>query len=109
MYHFRLQRTDGTPADPLTLRTAVPTWNPGDTIPLSARRLGEMSAGQSPLGASPYVCDGGSLPLDPRYVVFPHSRQRLYGDVRRSWRFSHRWPIGHLQKHRKCDALTPRV
>ena len=68
-----------------------------------------MSAGQSPLGASPYVCDGGSLSLDPRCVVFPHSRQRLYGDVRRSTTFSHRWPIGHRQKHRKCDALTPRV
>jgi hypothetical protein len=68
-----------------------------------------MSAGQSPPGASPYVCDGGSLSLDPRCVVFPHSRQRLYGDVRRSTTFSHRWPIGHLQKHRKCDALTPRV
>ena len=68
-----------------------------------------MSTGQSPLGASPYVCDGGSLSLDPRCVVFPHSRQRLYGDVRRSTTFSHRWPIGHRQKHRKCDALTPRV
>ena len=64
-----------------------------------------MSAGQS---WPPYMLGGGSLRLDPRGVVFPHSRQRLYAYVR-STTFSHRWPIGNRQKHRKCDALTPRV
>ena len=37
MYHFRLQRTDGSPADPPTVRTAAPT-RPGDTIPLGRDR-----------------------------------------------------------------------
>jgi hypothetical protein len=31
---YRLELEDGTPADPPTLSTAVPTWRPGDTIPL---------------------------------------------------------------------------
>ena len=66
-----------------------------------------MSAGHSTL--PPQWVGGSCLPFDPWVVVFPHSRQRLYGDVRRSTTFSHRWPIGHCQKHRKCDALTPRV
>jgi hypothetical protein len=37
-YHFRLQRTDGSPADPPTLRSTVLSWHQGDTIPLSAER-----------------------------------------------------------------------
>jgi hypothetical protein len=36
---FRLALEDGTPADPPTLRTAVPHWKPGNTIPLGARTL----------------------------------------------------------------------
>ena len=35
---FKLERTDGTPADPPTYRTGVYAWRPGDTIPLSATR-----------------------------------------------------------------------
>jgi hypothetical protein len=37
-YHFRLQRTDGEPADPPTYRSAVPLWEQGDTIPLTRDR-----------------------------------------------------------------------
>lgn len=37
-YHFRLQRTDGSPADPPTYRSTVFSWKQGDTIPLSADR-----------------------------------------------------------------------
>jgi hypothetical protein len=33
-FHYRLEHQDGTPADPPTFTTAVPTWRPGDTIPL---------------------------------------------------------------------------
>ena len=36
---YRLEHEDGTPADPPTLRTAVPTWTAGDTIPLGERTL----------------------------------------------------------------------
>jgi hypothetical protein len=38
MYHFRLQRTDGSPADPATYRSSVLVWRQGDTIPLNAER-----------------------------------------------------------------------
>ena len=32
-FQFRLEHEDGTPADPATLKVAVPDWRPGDTIP----------------------------------------------------------------------------
>jgi hypothetical protein len=35
---FRLEREDGTPADPPTFRTAVPNWRAGDTIPIGRDR-----------------------------------------------------------------------
>lgn len=35
---FRLETADGKPAEPPTLRSAVPNWRPGDTIPLGADR-----------------------------------------------------------------------
>jgi hypothetical protein len=35
---FKLERTDGTPAEPATYRTGVYAWRPGDTIPLGATR-----------------------------------------------------------------------
>lgn len=35
-YHFRLRRTDGSPADPPTYRTTVMRSRQGDTIPLAA-------------------------------------------------------------------------
>jgi endonuclease YncB( thermonuclease family) len=37
-FSFRLQRTDGSPADPPTYRSSVPSWRQGDTIPLNAER-----------------------------------------------------------------------
>jgi hypothetical protein len=36
---FKLETEDGEPADPATLRTAVPNWRPGDVIPLGGRSL----------------------------------------------------------------------
>jgi hypothetical protein len=38
-FMFELEQEDGTPADPPSLSTTVPTWRPGDTIPLGARTL----------------------------------------------------------------------
>jgi hypothetical protein len=35
----RLEQEDGTPADPPTLKAAVPNWRAGDTIPLGERTL----------------------------------------------------------------------
>ena len=38
-FTFRLERSDGTPADPPILHTAVPSWRPGDAIPLGQGSL----------------------------------------------------------------------
>jgi hypothetical protein len=38
-FAFRLELKDGTPADPPPLRSAVPNWQPGDTIPLRRQTL----------------------------------------------------------------------
>jgi hypothetical protein len=37
-FTFKLERLDGTPADPPSFKTGVLVWNPGDTIPLSPNR-----------------------------------------------------------------------
>jgi len=37
-FMFKLEREDGTPADPPTLDVAVPNWSPGDLIPLGRDR-----------------------------------------------------------------------
>jgi hypothetical protein len=38
-FQFRLEHEDGTPADPPTLKAAVPNWRRGDTIALGANRM----------------------------------------------------------------------
>ena len=38
-FSFRLERKDGTPADPPTLKAAVSTWRRGDTIHLGRGTL----------------------------------------------------------------------
>jgi hypothetical protein len=38
LFAFKLERADGTPADPPTLNTAVPNWRPGHTIALGPER-----------------------------------------------------------------------
>lgn len=53
-FDFKLVREDGTPADPPTLKAAVPNWRAGDTIHLPrdrslrviATRLEEGSGGE---------------------------------------------------------------
>jgi hypothetical protein len=35
---FKLEREDGTPAEPASFRTSVYRWSPGDVIPLGASR-----------------------------------------------------------------------
>ena len=39
LFAYKLERADGTPADPPLFKTAVPTWQAGDTIPLGAGRM----------------------------------------------------------------------
>jgi hypothetical protein len=36
---FKLVTVDGAPADPPSLTTVAPKWEPGDTIPLGRRTL----------------------------------------------------------------------
>jgi hypothetical protein len=36
---FRLETREGMPAEPPTLKSAVPNWQAGDTIPLGQRTL----------------------------------------------------------------------
>ena len=38
MYHFRLHRTDGSPADPPTFRSSTLNWRQGDKIYLTGER-----------------------------------------------------------------------
>jgi hypothetical protein len=38
-FTYRLEKEDGTPADPPVLHTAVPMWQAGDTIPLGRDRI----------------------------------------------------------------------
>jgi hypothetical protein len=40
-FTYRLEHQDGTPADPPTLKAAVPNWRAGDIIP--ARRRQDIS------------------------------------------------------------------
>jgi hypothetical protein len=35
---FKLERLDGTPAEPASIRTTILSWQPGDTIPVNAKR-----------------------------------------------------------------------
>ena len=37
-YHFRLERTDGSPADPPTYKSSTLVWRQGDVIPLGRDR-----------------------------------------------------------------------
>jgi hypothetical protein len=50
-FSFRLEDEDGAPADPPTLRTAVPDWRSGDSIPLGrgkTLRVIEIRRGSDP-------------------------------------------------------------
>jgi hypothetical protein len=50
-FTFKLEHEDGTPADPPTLRAAVPNWSPGHTIPLGrdkTLRVIEIRPGSNP-------------------------------------------------------------
>lgn len=38
-FAYKLEHEDGTPADPPSFQTSVPTWRPGDAIPLGQGRL----------------------------------------------------------------------
>jgi hypothetical protein len=37
-FTIKLERADGTPAEPPSISTTVTNWRPGDTIPLGAKK-----------------------------------------------------------------------
>jgi hypothetical protein len=43
-FTFKLERLDGTPAEPPSIESSVLSWHPGDTIPLGAERACAWSA-----------------------------------------------------------------
>jgi hypothetical protein len=49
-FTFRLEREDGTPAEPPSITSAVPNWRPGRTIPVGREtlRVVEMRPGADP-------------------------------------------------------------
>jgi hypothetical protein len=71
MYHFRLQRTDGSPVDPPHYRSSTLNWRQGDKIPLTASRgryaLDELAPG---------VRNGVFRLMEPPCRVLPWSSPR---------------------------------
>jgi hypothetical protein len=49
-FQFRLEHDDGRPADPAVLKTAVPNWRAGDTIPLGKGRTLRVIDTSAPVG-----------------------------------------------------------
>jgi hypothetical protein len=54
-FSFKLERPDGTPADPPTIRTGVPDMRPGDTIPIRPGRTLRVVATVASAGDEPPV------------------------------------------------------
>jgi hypothetical protein len=52
-FTYRLDHEDGTPADPPTFHTVVPTWRAGDTIPLGRRTLRVVAIRDDDAGQPP--------------------------------------------------------
>jgi hypothetical protein len=52
---FKLERLDGMPAEPASIKTTILSWQPGDTIPLDAKttlqvvRVRDDDADQAPV------------------------------------------------------------
>jgi hypothetical protein len=65
----RLEREDGTPADPPSLRTAVPMWRSGDTIPLGRKTLRVVAIRDDDADQAPVLvvedCPEQPLATDP--------------------------------------------
>jgi hypothetical protein len=52
-FTYRLEHEDGTPADPPTFHTVVPTWRAGDTIPRGRRTLRMVAIRDDDAGQPP--------------------------------------------------------
>jgi hypothetical protein len=67
-FTFTLELADGTPADPPTLKAAVPDWRPGDTIPLGPGRTLRV------------VATVASKDGEPSVLVVEDTAERASGD-----------------------------
>jgi hypothetical protein len=73
-FAYRLELEDGTPADPPTLKSAVPNWRPGDTIPLGRKTLRVVvvrraeHAEEIPCSSSKTVAQRATSGLAQRFV-----------------------------------------
>jgi hypothetical protein len=79
-FTFRLERENGTPADPPVLHTAVPNWQVGDTIPLGRDETLCVNCGGD--CAAPVKAHGKALrvveiQVDPGWGAGASSRARL--------------------------------
>jgi hypothetical protein len=54
-FTYKLEQADGTPADPPTIRSAVPNMRPGDTIPIRPGRTLRVVATVASAGDEPSV------------------------------------------------------
>jgi len=54
-FMFRLVQRTGTPTDPPTLKSAVPNWRPGDSIPLGGRSLRVIDVRDEDVGQAPVL------------------------------------------------------
>lgn len=91
---FRLERADGTPADPPTLNAAVPNWPDGSTIHLGPRTLQVIGRRDDDTDQPPVLVVGGVLSWRRRRRTADHP-----GDRR---------PLrGHRCYHRKTRTVYP--
>ena len=74
---FRLETTDGVPAEPPTLTTAVPNWRSGDTIPLGRRTLRVVSVRDDDADQPPVlvVVDGTLTPKQAQAQELTYKRR----------------------------------
>ncbi len=52
---FKLERADGTPAEPSSLNSAVPNWGPGETIHFGHKMLRVVAAGDDDADQTPVL------------------------------------------------------
>ena len=96
-FQFRLEHEDGTPADPATLKAAVPDWRPGDTIPLGRGRLSASSRSGPEAIPTTTRCSWSNRPdSTPR-----HNHSTVLGRSRWPLRPTRSRPPGRQFRHRR--------
>ena len=79
-FTFRLERPDGTPAEPPSMTSAVPDMRPGDTVPLGTRTLRVVGIRDDDADQPPVALQRNPAPVEPRRLL-PPVASRLSGHV----------------------------